>query len=229
MRRALAERPAEAVEVSCSDGAIVVRFAAPHRVCSWAIVNGGLRVAREVGWIRVHDAELAPPVDARRLLRERLVRAGAPDAIGLLTSRDLETFEDVTVRDQEASARVIATVGLGNALRAGDPPGPTARIGTINLLCRVSTPLTDEALLEAMAIATEARTAAILDAGVPSVRTRAPATGTGTDCVVVAAPVAPRPAVYAGKHTSLGHVIGASVARAVARGAERWKRERGMA
>jgi adenosylcobinamide amidohydrolase len=218
-----------AIGVTRLERAIVVRFAAPQRVCSWAIVGGGIGRASAVAWVHVRDHELRPPVDARDLLRARLALAGAPDAVGLLTSRDLSGFVDVVRGDDTASARCMATVGLGNALRAGDSPGPSARIGTINLLCHVDVPLTDEAILEAMSIAAEARTAAILEAGVRSVRTGLPATGTGTDCIVVASPAIAAGARerYAGMHTHVGHLVGAAVLDAVAQAAADWKRERG--
>ena len=139
----------------------------------------------------------------------------------------MTTFVDVTAHDCDVRSRCIATVGLGNALRAGDPPGPAGRIGTINLLCHVDVPLTDEALLEAMSIATEARTASVLEAAVPSLRSGLPATGTGTDCIVMATPLAGRREPYAGKHTRIGHVVGAAVAQAVRRAVAEWKAERG--
>ena len=116
--------------------------------------------------------------------------------------------------------------GLGNALRAGDPPGP-GRVGTINLLCRSSAPLTAEAQLEALALAAEARTLAVREAGVPSTRTGLPASGTGTDCIVIASPRgrAPGGVPYAGKHTAIGHAIGAAVLEATRRGVERSRRD----
>ena len=229
MKRASAVQDASAVELSRGERSLVVRFSATQRMCSWAIVNGGLTEARAVAWIEVGEDELKPPIDARRLLRARLAQAGAAGAVGLLTSRDVTTFVDAAAHDGDVRSRCIATVGLGNALRAGDPPGPTARIGTINLLCHVDVPLTDDALLEAMSIATEARTAAILEAAVPSLLSGFPATGTGTDCIVMATPVAARLEPYAGKHTRIGHVVGAAVAEAVRRGAAEWKAERGKA
>lgn len=209
--------------------ALVVRFGAMQRMCSWAIVNGGMTRARAVAWIQVCDHDLRPPVDARVLLRERMIELGAPDAVGLLTSRDLDAFADISISHGDAHARCIATVGLGNALRAGDLPGPAARIGTINLLCHVDVPLTEEAVLEAMSIATEARTAAVLDAAVASRRSGLRSTGTGTDCIVIASPLASRPEAYAGKHTRVGHLVGAAVEDAVRRGALQWKKERGLA
>lgn len=205
---------------------LVVRLPGPHAVLSWAIVNGGRRTATAVAWHEIREVELFPPVDPARLLAERLAAAGLAGAVGLLTSARLAGR---VVAEREAAgvtARCVATVGLGNALRAGDPPGPTARIGTINVLCQLSVPLAEEALVEALSIAAEARTLAVLEAGVASRVSGAPATGTGTDCIVVAAPERPGGARHAGKHTALGHVVAAAVHEAVGRGAAAWIAER---
>src|SRR5262249_47233931 len=144
-------------------------------------------------------------------------------AVGLLTGCNLDGYVDVERRRDDVVARCIATVGLGNALRAGDPPADAERIGTINLLCWVSTPLAEEALVEALALAAEARTAAVLDASVPSPLTGRPATGTGTDCIVIAAPAAAGGAWFAGKHTLVGHLIGSAAGDATRQGVEGWK------
>ncbi len=202
---------------------LVVRLGGPHAVLSWAIVNGGRRTASEVVWCEVRDEELRPPVDPVRLLRERLADACLPEAVGLLTSRALGQHVVVERESNGGRARCVATVGLGNALRAGDPPGPAGRIGTINLLCQLSVPLSDLALLEALSIATEARTAAVLEAGIASRRSGEPATGTGTDCIVIAAPERPGGARHAGKHTVAGHLVGASAYEAVRRGVADWR------
>lgn len=58
--------------------------------------------------------------------------------------------------------------------------------GTINLLVHINNPLSVAAHIEAMSIAAEARTAAIIELGL-TVGGRA-ATGTGTDCIAVSAP-----------------------------------------
>jgi adenosylcobinamide amidohydrolase len=205
---------------------LVLRLGAPHAVLSWAVVNGGRRTATEVVWWEVRGDELRPPVDPERLLRERLVEACLPEAVGLLTSADLAQHVAVERESGGVRARCVVTVGLGNALRAGDPPGPAGRIGTINVVCQLSVPLSDLALLEAVSIAAEARTAAVLDSRIPSRRSGEPATGTGTDCIVVAAPERPGGTRYAGKHTVVGHLVGASVYDAVRRGAGRWLRAR---
>jgi adenosylcobinamide amidohydrolase len=212
--------------VTSSPGLLVVRFAELQRVASWAVLGGGLGRTRCVAWLQVSNADLRPPVDPAQFARSQLTRAGVPDAVALLTSRDLDSYSDVACSYRGVAARALATVGLGNALRAGDPPGPDGRIGTINVLCHVDTPLADSALLEALALAAEARTLAVRDARVPSRISGAWASGTGTDCIVVAAPDAGEPQRYGGKHTVVGHLIGKSVYDAVSHGAERWKNER---
>jgi adenosylcobinamide amidohydrolase len=206
---------------------LVVRFERDHDVLSWAVANGGRTRAPAVVWRQVGEEELSPGVDPAALARRSLGALGLPRAVALLTARDLERFVDVTRSDGELAARCVATVGLGNALAAGDPPGPPrpVGVGTINLLCRVSQPLSEEALIEACALAAEARTAALCDARVPSRVSGRPATGTGTDCIVVAAPTEGARERYVGKHTRLGALVGRAVRDAVERGVADWLAE----
>lgn len=62
-------------------------------------------------------------------------------------------------------------------------------------------------------MATEARATAVQTAGIASTRTHQPATGTGTDCIVVASPAGARAFTYCGKHTLLGELIGKAALR----------------
>lgn len=209
--------------LTLTPGILAVRFDAPHRTAGWAIVGGGIGEASAVGWVEVRNAELGPEVDPAALLRHRLAANGLGGAVGLLTSASVAAYTDATREAEGMSARCVATVGLGNALRAGDPPWRAARVGTINLLVRLSAPLTDAALLETLALAAEARTLAVLERGVASVESGLPATGTGTDCIVVAAPRGAGALEYAGKHTVPGHLVGAAVDAAVRDGVRRWQ------
>ena len=206
--------------------ALVVQLGAPHDVLSWAIVNGGRTRTDVVVWREVRLGELGLSVDAGALVKDTLACLDAGEAVGLLTARDVRRYELERVERDGVVAECVATVGLGNLLSVGDPttPGPV-RVGTINLLVRVSAGLTEEALLEASAIAAEGRTAAVLAAGLRSPVSGRPATGTGTDCIVVAAPVAGAPERFAGKHTACGSAVGAATFGAVARGVARWMEE----
>ena len=231
-----ARQPAGGVTSANSEMSVVQRgrwlvssFSSPVRACSWAIVRGGLVDAEHVAWLEVGDDELRPPVDATELLQRRLRERGLDNAIGLLTSRRVSTYRDVLSESSRIRVRCIATVGLGNALRAGDPPGVTGRIGTINLLLHLDAVLTDIALLEASAIVTEAKAAAVLEAGISSRLSHRPATGTGTDCTVVTCQLPEarrRGARYAGKHTELGSLVGRASFQAVSEGIAAWLAER---
>jgi adenosylcobinamide amidohydrolase len=227
--KAIARRAGEArspLTLALHERLLVARFAQPQRMASWAIVGGGLRCGSAVVWLQVSDSELRPPIDPRALLQARLQAEGLPDAVGLLTSRRVDTYLDESCAYAGVSARCVTTVGLGNALRAGDLPGASARIGTINTLCWVSCPLSQEALLEGVALAAEARALAVREAGVASGRSGEPASGTGTDCIVIAAPDVAPALRYTGKHTAAGHVLGAAVLAATRRGVEQWLAER---
>jgi len=210
---------------------LVVSFDEPVRACSWAVVGGGIVQARHVAWLEVRNADLGPSVDPKHLLLERFRAAGLEPGVGLLTSRPVATYTESTVTLHGTTAYCLATVGLGNALRAGDPAVPSPGIGTINLLAYVDVPLSDEGLLEASAIATEAKCAVVLEAGLRSRESGRPATGTGTDCSVVTSAGGgrfTRLETYAGKHTLAGSVVGAAVERAVGEGVHRWLKDVGL-
>lgn len=115
------------------------------------------------------------------------------------------------------------TAGFSNALRAGDrATAALAHPGTINIIVALNRTLAYGAMVEAVQIATEARALAVLAAGIRSVRSGAPATGTGTDCIAIAAPLrgsagSVRAEPYCGKHTLLGELIARAVLKSCAR------------
>lgn len=203
-----------------------VNFDIPHTTKSWAVLGGGAKEALAVIWRQVTDDELCLGRDPREYLIEQIeAHYGANTAscrvIGFLTGVRLARYVETFLAHSGIWARCIATVGLNNALRIGDPPGAAAPPpGTINILLQTSVPLTDPAAMEALSIVAEARTVAVLEGGVRSTAGLGLASGTGTDCIAVASPKesgAPS-RTYAGKHTVLGHLIGAATYEAVATG-----------
>jgi adenosylcobinamide amidohydrolase len=211
-----------ALEVVREKRMLMARFRRPQRFLSWAIVGGGASRGQEVAWCQVKDGELTPEIDARALLFDRLVSVGAPHAVGLLTGVDLGGYVQKVASSDGLEARCVVTVGLGNRLRAGDSPGPPHPVGTINLLCALSRPLTDGAMIEAIALIAEARAVAVLESGALSLRSGQPASGTGTDCQIMAAPEEGEPLAFVGKHTKAGHLIGQVVLSAVTIGVRAW-------
>ncbi len=195
----------------------------PHDTLGWTIIGGGRGRAQSVFWHSVGSTDLAPDVDPRRLFEDRRrERAGDTQGVGFLTGCSLAKFLERRKDHGSLSVRCIATVGLRNAVRIGDPPCTTAvSPGTINILLQTSWPLTECAAIEALSLVAEARTLAVLEAHVIGAEGPALATGTGTDCIVVASPLptaGDAGLVYAGKHTVLGHLIGSCVHDAVSQG-----------
>lgn len=194
---------------------------APHRVLSFAPHRPGFATASRIVWREVRNADLHPGLDVQEWFRAELAAAGLLDTVAMLTSRDIGRFRMAEAEVEGITAACLATVGLGNAERIGRRRGHAGSYGTINIAVRLSAPLTDTALIEALSIAAEARTAAVMEAGL-----RLPtglATGTGTDCLAIAAP--PGAGAFAGLHTATGEALGRAVHDAVAAGAADWMAE----
>ncbi len=178
-------------------------------------------------WREVRNADLTPEVDPLALLRDGLASIAALDAVGLMTSRDIRRHFLGHAAVDGVRATCLATVGLGNGevvgrRRHARPKG----FGTINLLLEVDAALSDAALLEALSIATEARTVAVVEAGYRP-DGAGTVTGTGTDCIVAACPPGGDLA-YAGLHTAVGEAVGRAVLDAVRPGAADWMAEQGL-
>ncbi|KPQ05913.1 MAG: adenosylcobinamide hydrolase CbiZ [Rhodobacteraceae bacterium HLUCCA12] len=200
---------------------------AEHRVLSWSVNRPGFQCASRILWREIRNADLPPERDVVAWLTAELDAHGARDAICLLTSRRIDRFVERKAHAGAVAATAVATVGLSNAERVGhrmDRAGRDwnrdlgAAFGTVNVAVRLDHGLSQTGLLEALSIATQARTAAIMDAG--HKLASGVATGTGTDCIALAAP--PGGDDYAGLHTDAGCALGSAVYDAVLRGAREW-------
>ena len=196
-----------------------VDLGAPHRVLSWSLTRPGFVDARTILWREVRNADLPKEFDVQRWLEGELTACGHAEAVTMLTSRDLDAYEVADVTVDGATARCVATVGLSNAERIGTRLDRSGKDwGTINIAVIVDQPLGDAALVELVSIAAQARTTAVIEANhdLPTGR----ATGTGTDCVAVAAQAGNAP--FAGMHTPIGAAAGRAVYQAVCAGADIW-------
>ncbi|MEE1795716.1 adenosylcobinamide amidohydrolase [Streptomyces sp. BE308] len=158
---------------------LVWRLGAGVRVCSSAVLGGGIGPR---AWIL--NAQVPggyPRLDPERHLAEIAAAEGltGPGA-GLMTAAD------VTAHTRAADEGVTATVTCGLGVR-GWAAAPAEAIagaplpGTVNIVVTVPAALSDAALVNAVATATEAKVQALLDAGLDC-------SGTPTDAVCVAAP-----------------------------------------
>ncbi|MBL8216293.1 MAG: adenosylcobinamide amidohydrolase [Bryobacterales bacterium] len=196
---------------------LVARFAEPWMVLSWAVVNGGYQRTSSVVWLYLKLHEIADVPDPVAWMRGQMYQEQLAGAVGFMTSRRALEWVEAEANEADAQAWAVGTVGLSNAMRVGDPLKPPGSWGTINLLVASSVALTPEAALEALALVSEAKTAAMRDLG--------PHTGTGTDYMAIAWPCAGAPQPYAGKHTAQGAAIGRAAYQAVHRGASLWLKE----
>ncbi len=209
--------------IACDRPFLVVGLPTRCATFGWSLSNPGFAEASTIVWLEVRNADLTADVDPLKLLRTRLATRGLDNAVAFMTSRDVRR-RHVARRDVEAvAATCVATVGLANGETVGARRRIEAFPGTINTLVHVSRPLAQAAFIEALSIVAEARTAAILDTA--HLRRGPRITGTGTDCIVVAAPIGPEPECCAGLHTAVGEAIGGAVYDAVREGAEVWSAE----
>ncbi len=191
----------------------------PHRLLSWSLTRPGFVTATRITWREVRNADLTPDLDPIAWIHRELTNRETPDAVAMLTSRDITAYETASATVETITATCIATTGLSNAERIGTRLDRSGKDwGTINLAVITDQPLSDAALLETLSIATQARTAAVIDTG--HVLPTGPATGTGTDCIAVAA--LPGEVPFAGLHTPLGEAVGRATYDAVRRGAQVW-------
>jgi adenosylcobinamide amidohydrolase len=153
----------------------------------------------------------SPRTCLARLARSLGFRPG--ETVAMMTGANVRRGACVTVRRRELAVSAWCTAGCSNALRVGDrATASTGKTGTINIALAINRPVRTAVLAEALQLAVEARVLAVQQALLTSVRSGLAATGTGTDCIVVAAPqnalIRSGIIAYSGKHTVLGELIG---------------------
>jgi len=199
--------------VRVDENTLIVTFPGPRNVMSWAILNGGVRThASHI--INHHVDPHTRDPDPRRTLRQAASRIGIKGTfVGMLTGADVRRFSMARAAHNEFEAYVISTAGCGNLatvgetgnyVEGGSPPVPA---GTINIIVALNYAFTQEAMLEAISIVTEAKVRALYELGLKSVATGESATGTGTDCIAVAVGH-DRRYIFCGKHTKWGELVG---------------------
>jgi adenosylcobinamide hydrolase len=198
------------IAVEHHDGALAWRPPEPVRVASTSALGGGVGVRH--WFLNVHvdlDYSGDPVADLREVARRLGLR---DEGVAMMTAKDVR---EVVLADDDG-VDVAATVGLGWPTWAAAPDEPAAvpTPGTVNLLVVVPVALSDAALVNAVATATEAKVQALFDAGVE-------ATGTASDAVCVACAVDGEPAPYGGPRSTWGARIARAVHRAVLDGARR--------
>jgi iron complex transport system ATP-binding protein len=230
-----------------SAGTLVIDLGRPGRILSSAPQRGGLRQARyilnhQVKGQTVSDRQITAvekPTDSdwddpARYLNRVATELGVDDTcVGLMTAVPMNQLVVGREESEGIWVECFATVGITNAVRAGEWPRAVSGsskvtvLGTINLILITNATLSNAAMVGAAQVATESKTGILRDHDVPSWTGVSGATGTGTDVVVVACRRREKGRMlsYSGTHTVIGAMIGRVVASCVTTGlarAERW-------
>ena len=210
---------------------LVINLDGRKRVLSSAPQGGGLSLASSV---LNHQVEANPSTskndsfaDPARFLRNVASRLGihAP-TIGLMTAVPMTQLVTARAASDGLWIECFATVGVTNAVRAGEWPPQHARhngpdkTGTINLILITNGSLSQAAMVGVVQVATEAKTGVLRDHQIPSDHSGLAATGTGTDAVVIACSLRGQgPShIYSGTHTILGALVGQVVTNCITHG-----------
>jgi len=217
----------------------VIDLGSMHRVLSSAPCRGGL----VKGWSILNHQVAANPL-VRRPGRSgkpaqlvdwsdpaRYLGARASDldvkspVVGLMTAVPMKRVVALRKESKGIWVECFCTVGVTNAVKAGEPASYSGlerrcrSAGTINIILVTNAILSVPAMVGAVQVATESKTAVLLERAVTSWTGRHVATGTGTDTVVVACRLRSGPRLhYSGTHTIMGSLIGQVVDRCVRAG-----------
>lgn len=200
---------------------IHIEFCVPHQVLSSAVLSGGLIQADNIVNMKVPKSVVCPSSPQQTILDycEKANWRGV--TVGMMTAASMDSFRLVKESAQGIDIAVLVTSGLSNPRRVGDRAEhrvmatETEDVGTINIIVLTSAVLTDAAMVEALLVITEAKSAALQDAGVRSPVSDKIATGTGTDSAAIVSGHGPETVAYCGKHVLFGEMLGRMVNEAV--------------
>jgi len=220
---------------------LVIDLGGRRRVLSSAPQGGGLTLA---SYVLNHQVEANSSAtgdqsktfaDPASFLRKVAFRLGIrARTVGLMTAVPMTQLVMARAVSDGLWVECFATVGVTNAVRAGEWPPPRShrdgpgKPGTINLILITNGSLSHAAMVGVVHVATEAKTGVLRDHMVPSRCSGMAATGTGTDAVVTVCPQRGQgPShLYSGTHTIIGALIGRVVTSCVIRGlakAKAWR------
>jgi adenosylcobinamide hydrolase len=187
---------------------LVWRFDPPLTVASTAPAGGGIGRRR---WMI--NAQVPPGYcrrDPERHVGELAAALGlSGPGVGMLTAVDVASV----VRVVDAGVSVETTVGVAHPVWAAAPEAIEAapRAGTINVVAFVPAALSEAALLNALCTITEAKSQALLLAGIEG-------TGTASDAVTVVCPPRGPVEAFGGPRSRWGAPLARAVCAAVRSG-----------
>lgn len=153
--------------------------------------------------------------DHRQEMKEYLRAHGfePSETIGMMTAVMMEDVSYKVLREVDFSVMVVVTAGVGNAVDASKSDQHSFEMvpGTINTWIFVNGELTEEAFIQSIMTATEAKVKVMEYQEVLDSVTGTLATGTSTDSILIAATQDGKKLEFAGTITPLGKLISKGV------------------
>ncbi|MED3562930.1 heme ABC transporter ATP-binding protein [Bacillus xiapuensis] len=199
--------------VTFSNEFITLRTPAPLRTMSSGVIGSG------TGWhqtfVNRHVDKSYNCSDHRSEMASFLKEKGfePSETVGMMTAVFLEDLVYRKYEEYDFSLFVMITAGVGNAVDASKSELHSFETvpGTINTWIFVNGELTEEAFIQSIMTATEAKVKAIHDLKVLDNVTGTIATGTSTDSILIGATQTGCVLEYAGTITPLGKLISKAV------------------
>ncbi len=191
---------------------LLLTTATSYDCLSNAIWNGGITRAKHfLNWKVPLDFADENPENA---CKTHAVSSGLDtrQTVVLMTAAKLTHASVHQTKQSSFSILCLATAGTSNAVRAGKARKtyPSYVAGTVNVTVLINAKMTSAAIANALITSTEAKAAALIDAGIPDQSNGLLATGTTTDAVVIGCSQSndwPHIHRYAGTASELGHAI----------------------
>ncbi|MRX72508.1 heme ABC transporter ATP-binding protein [Bacillus lacus] len=164
----------------------------------------------------------------RTEMADYLERRGFPAAetVGMMTAVFPEDAVYCEYKEKDFSVIIAVTAGTGNAVDASMSSlhAPLMMPGTINTWVIINGELTDEAFIQCIMTATEAKARALQDEGIKDAITGTAASGTSTDSILIAATQTGPLLEYGGTITPLGKSVGKGVYQCTRKAIEKSQR-----
>ena len=216
--------------VQVKDNGVILRAPKPLKTISSAVYNAG------IGWYKTFINRMVNPQyeynDVEQeveqfLAQEQLEKT---ESVVMLTAIDPSNAIVNTYTQDELSILIVVTAGVGNAIDVSKANLRNEKpyAGTINTWVLINGELTNEAFVQAMITATEAKSKALQEEQIFDTVSETIATGTGTDSLLIAATQTGQSYPYAGPLTALGQLIGYGVCDATRKAIQNYKRKSGI-
>ncbi|WP_400245158.1 heme ABC transporter ATP-binding protein [Niallia sp. JL1B1071] len=169
--------------------------------------------------------------DYRKEMEDYLLQNGfnPSETVGMMTAVYTEDVAYQLIEQPDFSVMIVVTGGVGNAVDAAKTNEHSSFLnpGTINIWIFVNGTLSEQAFVQSVITATEAKAAVLRDRKIKDLETGTIATGTSTDSILMAATQEGAYLEFGGTITALGKCVAQGVYQCLTKSLD--KRDRRMA